>query len=73
LQGLIPKKLADWGSQAGIYVSENFLNIQHMKKDLLQPEKLKSINVLLESKVDDYLRNKLKKRFPSLACSSPMV
>jgi uncharacterized membrane protein YheB (UPF0754 family) len=64
LQGLIPKKLAEWGEQIGAYVGEHFLNIGKLKADLLQPEKLQQVNTLLEGKVDDFLRNKLKEKIP---------
>lgn len=64
LQGLIPKKLPQWGAQIGRYASENFLNIGKLKENLLEPAKLEQINELLEDKVDDFLRNKLKDKIP---------
>ncbi len=64
LQGLIPKKLPEWGKHAGSYVSKNFLNINKLKESLLAPEKLSRISLMLESKVDDFLRNKLKEKIP---------
>ncbi|MBK9732731.1 MAG: hypothetical protein IPO83_15865 [Chitinophagaceae bacterium] len=64
LQGFIPKQLPQWGRQAGIYASENLLNIGKLKENLLEPEKLTKINEILDDKVDDFLRNKLKDKIP---------
>jgi uncharacterized membrane protein YheB (UPF0754 family) len=64
MQGLIPKKLPEWGVQLGSYAAENFINISKLKQNLLEPEKLKQINDVLEDKVDDFLRNKLKEKIP---------
>lgn len=64
VQGFIPKNVPQWGRQAGLYASENLLNIQQLKANLLAPEKLSQINELLDDKVDDFLRNKLKDKIP---------
>lgn len=64
LQGIIPKKLPDWGIEIGRYAAENFINISKLKQNLLEPEKLRQINEVLEDKVDDFLRNKLKEKIP---------
>ncbi len=64
LQGLIPKKMPHWGKHLGTYVSENFLNMNKLKESLLEPEKLSKINLMLDAKVDDFLRNKLKEKIP---------
>lgn len=66
IQGLIPGKLPEWGYQLGKYASENFINISRLKQNILEEENLKKINLLLEDKVDDFLRNKLKDRIPVL-------
>jgi uncharacterized membrane protein YheB (UPF0754 family) len=39
MQGLIPKKLPEWGAQIGSYAAENFINISKLKQNLLEPEK----------------------------------
>lgn len=64
LHGLIPKQLPGLGKQLGTYAAENFLNIGKLKENLLEPAKLSQINVILEDKVDDFLRNKLKDKIP---------
>jgi uncharacterized membrane protein YheB (UPF0754 family) len=64
VQGFLPNKLPGLAGQLGIYVSEHFLNIVQLKEELLSPSKLKQVNVLLEEKVDDFLRNKLKEKIP---------
>ena len=64
VQGFLPNKLPGLAGELGVYVSENFLNMAQLKEDLLSPEKLKQVNVLLEEKVDDFLRNKLKEKIP---------
>jgi uncharacterized membrane protein YheB (UPF0754 family) len=64
VQGFLPNKLPGLAAELGVYVSENFLNIAQLKEDLLSPDKLKQINALLEEKVDDFLRNKLKEKIP---------
>ena len=64
IQGLIPKNLPRWGQQAGTYAANNFLDLGKLKDNLLQPEKLGKINEILDDKVDDFLRNKLKEKIP---------
>ncbi|HYV94436.1 MAG TPA: hypothetical protein VE978_21870 [Chitinophagales bacterium] len=64
MQGFIPKNFSIWSEQLGDYVSEHVVNIPKMKESLLQGEKLKQIHNMLEEKVDDFLRNKLKEKIP---------
>src|SRR5690349_21677592 len=64
VQGFIPKNLSLWGAQLGNYVSENLVNIPKMKESLLQGESLHQIHSVLDTKVDDFLRNKLKEKIP---------
>ena len=64
MQGFIPKNLSSWGKQLGGYISENVVNIPKMKDSLLKSEKLQQIHQMLELKVDDFLRNKLKEKIP---------
>jgi len=64
MQGFIPKNLSSWGTQLGVYVSENVVNIPKMKDSLLKSEKLQQIHGMLEVKVDDFLRHKLKEKIP---------
>ena len=64
MQGFIPKNLLLWGTQLGNYVSEHLVNIPKMKESLLKGESLQQIHAVLESKVDDFLRNKLKEKIP---------
>lgn len=64
MQGFIPKNISSWGKGIGDYVSENFVNIPKMKESLLQGESLKQIHHVLDMKVDDFLRNKLKEKIP---------
>lgn len=64
LQGFIPKNLSQWGKQLGKYAAENLVNIPQMKESLLKGERLEQINNMLEKKVDDFLRNKLKEKIP---------
>lgn len=67
IQGFIPKNLSSWGAQLGVYISENVVNIPKMKDSLLKSEKLQQIQGMLEVKVDDFLRNKLKEKIPVLS------
>lgn len=64
LHGLIPKMLPQWGKQAAAYAAEHFINIGKLKENLLEPAKLEQVNSILEEKVDDFLRNKLKDKIP---------
>ncbi len=64
MQGFIPGNLASWAALTGEYVATNIVNIGSMKQSLLQGEKIVQINRLLDSKVDDFLRNKLKEKIP---------
>ncbi len=67
IQGFIPKNILQWGNQLGDYASTNFINISSMKESLLNGEKMNEINKMLEEKVDDFLRNKLKEKVPVLS------
>lgn len=67
MQGFIPKNLSSWGKQLGDYISENVVNIPKMKDSLLKSEKLQQIHDMLEGKVDDFLRHKLKEKIPVLS------
>jgi uncharacterized membrane protein YheB (UPF0754 family) len=64
MQGFIPKNISEWGVQTGNYVAEHVVNISKMKASLLQGDKLEQIHIMLEEKVDDFLRNKLKEKIP---------
>ena len=64
MQGFIPKNISSWGKQVGKYVAENVVNIPKMKESLLSSERLEQIHSMLEKKVDDFLRNKLKEKIP---------
>jgi uncharacterized membrane protein YheB (UPF0754 family) len=64
MQGFIPKNYLTWGNQAGEYIAENIVNISGMRASLLQSENLSRIHELLEQKVDDFLRTKLKEKIP---------
>jgi len=64
VQGLIPKNIMRWSQQLGDYVAGNFVNVSKMKDSLLHGEKLSEINMMLEKKVDEFLREKLKEKIP---------
>jgi len=64
MQGFIPKNISSWGKSLGKYVEENFVNIPKMKESLLKGDSQKQIHDVLESRVDDFLRNKLKEKIP---------
>ncbi len=64
MQGFIPKNIDAWALAAGEYAAAHILNIAAMKESLLKEEKLKHIHALLDEKVDDFLRNKLKEKIP---------
>lgn len=67
VQGFIPKNLEEWGKQLGQYAAEHLVNIGEMKSSLLHGERLQQINLMLEKKVDDFLRNKLKEKIPVIS------
>ncbi len=64
VQGFIPKNLNKWGIQLGGYVSQNFFSISRLKESILEEENLRRIHSLLEEKVDNFLKNKLKEKIP---------
>jgi uncharacterized membrane protein YheB (UPF0754 family) len=66
-QGFIPKNFDNWVTHLGKYAAENLVNIPQMKESLLKGERLTQINSMLEKKVDDFLRNKLKEKIPVIS------
>ena len=64
LQGFIPKNLGSWSRSIGDFVSTELVNIPKMKASLLQGDRMTEIHTMLEGKVDDFLRNKLKEKIP---------
>lgn len=66
IQGFIPKNFKNWMDETALYVSNHFFSIEHLKENFLKKEELQAINNMLEEKVDDFLRNRLKEKIPIL-------
>jgi uncharacterized membrane protein YheB (UPF0754 family) len=65
-QGIIPKFLPEWKVQLA-EAAAGLVNVQQLKEKVLQDDNKEAIQKLLESKVDDFLDNKLKEKIPVLS------
>ncbi len=64
LQGFVPRNLPQWGQQACAFAVTQLPDFGKLKDNLLEGDRLSKINEILDDKVDDFLRNKLKDKIP---------
>lgn len=66
-QGIFPKRQQKFAEQLGKLVSEEFLSFDDIEKKISNPDNLKQIMPLIETHIDDFLRNRLKEEMPVIS------
>ena len=63
-QGIFPKRQKQFAEKLGKLVSAEFLSFADIEEKISNPENLKKIMPMIETHVDDFLRNRLKDEMP---------
>lgn len=66
-QGIFPKRQKQFAEKLGKLVSDEFLSFGDIEEKISSPENLKKIMPLIESHVDEFLRNRLSNEMPLLS------
>lgn len=67
IQGIFPKRQAQFGEKLGKLVSNEFLSFKDIESRIANPDNLKKILPLVEQHIDGFLHEKLPKSFPMLS------
>lgn len=67
IQGIFPKRQAQFGEKLGKLVSNEFLSFKDIESRIASPDNLKKILPLVEQHIDGFLHEKLPKSFPMLS------
>ncbi|MBE2229260.1 MAG: DUF445 family protein [Chitinophagaceae bacterium] len=67
LQGIFPKRQQQFAEKLGRLVSDEFLSYQDIENRISNPDNLKKIMPLIESHVDDFLRNRIQQEMPMIS------
>jgi uncharacterized membrane protein YheB (UPF0754 family) len=65
--GIFPKRQQQFAEKLGKLVSEELLSFSEIEQKIINPANLKKMMPLVESHVDDFLRNKLSDVFPVIS------
>jgi uncharacterized membrane protein YheB (UPF0754 family) len=66
-QGVFPKRQRQFAEKLGKLVSTELLSFQEIEEKIVNPDNIKKLMPFVESKVDDFLRNKLSDAFPIIS------
>ncbi len=66
-QGVFPKRQRQFAEKLGKLVSTELLSFREIEEKIVNPDNIKKLMPFLESKVDDFLRNKLSDAFPIIS------
>jgi uncharacterized membrane protein YheB (UPF0754 family) len=66
-QGIFPKRQTQFATSLGKLVSEEFLSFADIEEKISNPANLQQIMPLVETHVDDFLRNRLGKEMPMIS------
>jgi uncharacterized membrane protein YheB (UPF0754 family) len=66
-QGVFPKRQRQFAEKLGKLVSTELLSFREIEEKIINPENIKKLMPFVESKVDDFLRNKLGDAFPIIS------
>jgi len=67
IQGVFPKRQQLFAENLGKLVSREFLSFAGIEEKISNPENLKQIMPMIETHVDDFLRNKMSNEMPFLS------
>ena len=65
--GIFPKRQLQFASKLGKLVGEELLSFRDIEEKLTSEENIKKLNPVIESHIDDFLRNKLGTKMPMIA------
>lgn len=63
-QGIFPKRQQQFAEKLGKLASTEFFSVGDMEQKISNPENLRKVMPLIETNVDDFLRNRLKEEMP---------
>lgn len=66
IQGIFPKRQPQFAQQLGALVSNELFSFTDLEAKVTNPDNFKKIMPMVETHVDDFLRNKLKEAFPMI-------
>lgn len=66
-QGVFPKRQRQFAERLGKLVSTELLSFREIEEKIIDPNNIKKLMPFVESKVDDFLRNKLSDAFPIIS------
>jgi uncharacterized membrane protein YheB (UPF0754 family) len=67
IQGIFPKRQEQFAIKLGKLVSEQLLSFKDIEQKIVSPENLQKLMPVVETHVDDFLRNKLADVFPVIS------
>lgn len=65
--GIFPKRQQQFAEKLGKLVSAEFLSFEDIEQKISNPENLKKVMPMIETHVDDFLRNRLKDEMPVIS------
>ena len=65
--GIFPKRQQQFAEKLGKLVSAEFLSFEDIEQKISNPENLKKVMPMIETHVDDFLRNRLKNEMPVIS------
>ena len=66
-QGIFPKRQQQFAEKLGKLVSAEFLSFDDIEEKISNPENLKKVMPMIETHVDEFLRNRLKDEMPVIS------
>ena len=67
LQGIFPRQQKQMAVQTGKFVAQEFSSLaDDMEKKINDPKNFENVKPLIETHIDDFLRNKLKEQMPMI-------
>ena len=66
LQGIFPKRQKQFAAQLGKLVSTELFSFSDIEQKIVSPENVSRIMPVVETHIDDFLRNRLKDAFPMI-------
>src|SRR5258705_8482813 len=65
--GIFPKRQKQFAEKLGKLVSDEFLSFSDIEQKISDPQNLKKIMPMIETHIDDFLRNRLSKEMPVIS------
>jgi uncharacterized membrane protein YheB (UPF0754 family) len=66
-QGIFPKRQQQFAEKLGKLVSDEFLSFSDIEEKISNPENLKKVMPVIETHIDDFLRNRLSEEMPVIS------